>query len=204
MRAHNSREGFTGDLLMLKTEAQIPACEGGTPVRKDFLVFGKPYIGHEEIQEVVDSLRSGWISTGPKVERFAKAFRQYVGAPYSIATNSCTSAMQLCLAACDIGPGDEVITTPMTFAATVNVIVHRGAKPVLADIYPHAMTIDPDEIERRVTSKTKAILPVHFAGLSCDMDQIMDIARRHGLKVSPPATNARSEASRASSNAVRG
>ena len=164
-------------------KAGLPALEGGSPVRENYLVFGQPLIGEEEIAEVVDTLRSGWISTGPKSVQFAREFRDYVASPYSIATNSCTSALHLALAACGVGPGDEVITTPMTFAATVNVIVHQGAKPVFADIKPVWFNIDPAEIEKKITPKTKAIIPVHFAGLSCDMDEILAIARRHKLWV---------------------
>ena len=175
---------------MINTESDLPAMAGGKPVRDSYLVFGQALIGEEEIAEVVATLRSGWISTGPKSVQFAKEFREAVGSRFSIATNSCTSALHLALAACGVGPGDEVITTPMTFAATVNVIVHQGATPVFADIGPNGFNIDPREIEKKITPKTKAILPVHFAGLACDMDPIMDIARRHKFFVIEDAAHA--------------
>lgn len=170
--------------------SKIPAVEGGTPVRDKYLVFGQPLIGEEEIEEVVAALRSGWISTGPRSIQFAKEFREYVGSKHSIATNSCTASLHLCLKACDIGPGDEVITTPMTFAATVNTIVHTGAKPVFADIQNKWFNIDPKEIEKKITPRTKAIIPVHFAGLTCDLDPIHEIAAKHGIPVIQDAAHA--------------
>ena len=153
--------------------------------RKDFLVFGAPALEEDEIEEVVATLRSGWIGTGPKVKQFEEDFAAYKGVHSTqvAAVNSCTAALHLCMIAANIGPGDEVITTAMTFCATVNAIIHSGATPVLADIDPATMNIDPAEIECKITAKTKAILPVHFAGYPCDMAAIMDIADRHGLKV---------------------
>jgi dTDP-4-amino-4,6-dideoxygalactose transaminase len=155
------------------------------PVRskENFLVFGAPVIGDEEIEEVVKTLRSGWIGTGPKVAAFENAVKAYKHIDHVAAVNSCTAALHLSILAGGIGPGDEVITTPMTFCATVNAILHAGATPVLADVEPASMNIDPREIEKKITSKTRAIMPVHFAGLPCAMDEIMDIARRHHLKV---------------------
>ena len=155
------------------------------PVRKkgDFLVFGAPLIEEEEIAEVVDSLRSGWIGTGPKVARFEENFRAYRGAEHAVAVNSCTAALHLSLIVADIGPGDEVITTPLTFCSTINSIIHAGATPVLADVDPVSMNIDPVEIEKKLTSRTKAVLPVHFAGRPCAMDEIMDLAEKKSLKV---------------------
>ena len=167
-----------------------PAIEGGTPVREEFLPFGAPSIGQEEIDAVVDTLRSNWLSTGPKSVAFAKAFREYVGAPHSIATNSCTSALHLCLSACGVGPGDEVITTPMTFAATSNVIVHQGARPVFADIEPEGFLLDPDQVERKITRKTRAIIPVHYAGMACNMDRIAQLAQAHRVRVIEDAAHA--------------
>ncbi len=159
-------------------------------MRGEFLTFGAPSIGPEEIQAVVDTLKSSWISTGPKSVAFAKAFREYVGAPYSVATNSCTSALHLCLSACGVGPGDEVITTPMTFAATANVIVHQGARPVFADIEKEGFLIDPDQIEKKIGEKTKAIIPVHYAGMACNMDRIAAIAKARKVKLIEDAAHA--------------
>lgn len=155
------------------------------PIRKkeEFLVFGSPLIEDEEIQEVVDCMKSGWLGTGPKVARFEQDFAAYKRVPHVAALNSCTAALHLSMLAAGVGPGDEVITTALTFCATVNAIIHAGATPVLADIDPLTMNIDPREIEARITPKTRALIPVHFAGRSCDMDVIMSIAARHGLKV---------------------
>lgn len=154
-------------------------------MRKDFLVFGSPAIEEEEIQEVVDSLRSGWLGTGPKVALFESEFAKYKGVDKSLvaAVNSCTSALHLSMIAAGIGPGNEVIVPTLTFCATVNAIIHAGATPVLADVDPHTMNIDPKDIESRITPKTRAIIPVHFAGRPCDMDAIIQIARQHNLKV---------------------
>ena len=154
-------------------------------MRKEFLVFGQPPIGEEEIAEVVDSLRKAWLGTGPKVAQFETDFAAFKGVPVShvAAVNSCTAALHLSMIAAGIGPGDEVITTPMTFCATVNAIIHSGATPVLADVDPTTMNISPSAIEARITSRTKALLPVHFAGRVCEMDAIMTLAERHNLKV---------------------
>jgi dTDP-4-amino-4,6-dideoxygalactose transaminase len=149
----------------------------------DFIVFGAPQIERDEIDEVVRCLESGWIGTGPRVAQFEEEFALYKGRPFAAAVSSCTAAMHLSVLAAGICEGDDVITTPMTFCATVNAIVHAGATPVLADIDPGTMNIDPAEVEARITSKTKAILPVHFAGRSCDMDALSAIAKRRGLKI---------------------
>jgi dTDP-4-amino-4,6-dideoxygalactose transaminase len=159
-------------------------------MRQTFLSFSPPNIGPEEIEEVIDTLRSDWITTGPKTRRFEEEFAAYAGAAQAIAVNSCTAAMHLALAGWGIGPGDEVITTPYTFCATANVVLHLGARPVLADVCPGDITIDPARIEAAITPRTKAILPVHFAGQPCRMDAILDIARRHGLKVLEDAAHA--------------
>jgi len=149
----------------------------------DFIVFGAPQIERDEIDEVVDCLESGWIGTGPRVARFEKEFADYKGQPFAAGVSSCTAAMHLSVLAAGIGEGDEVITTPLTFCATANAIVHAGATPVLADVDPLTMNIDPAQVEARITPKTKAILPVHFAGRAANMDALMEIAGRHGLKV---------------------
>lgn len=155
------------------------------PVRtKDrFLVFGAPAIEDAEIQEVVATMRSGWLGTGPRTARFELGMAQYKESPHAVALNSCTAALHLALLASGVGPGDEVITTPLTFCATVNAIIHTGATPVLADVDPVTCNIDPAEVERAITPRTKALLPVHFAGRPCDMEALCAIADRHGLKL---------------------
>jgi dTDP-4-amino-4,6-dideoxygalactose transaminase len=151
--------------------------------------FHRPSIGEEEIAEVVETLRSGWLTTGPRAARFERDFREYVGAAHAVAVNSATAGLHLALAALGIGPGDEVITTPMTFCATVQAILHVGATPVLADIGSDG-NIDPEQIERRINSHTRAIIPVHLAGLPCDMDAIWALAREHGAYVIEDAAHA--------------
>ena len=154
-------------------------------MREKFLVFGQPPIEQPEIDEVTDSLRQGWLGTGPKVARFESDFAAYKGVQQSqvAAVNSCTAALHVSMIAAGIKPGDEVITTALTFCATVNAIIHSGATPVLADVDPRTMNIDPLDIEKKITPRTRAILPVHFAGRPCDMDAIMAIAGKHRLKI---------------------
>lgn len=152
-------------------------------MRKNFLLFGKPLIEQEEVDEVVDTLKSGWLSAGPKVERFEELFRKYKGSKYSIALNSCSAALYLSLIAIGLKPKDEVIVPSMTFAPTANAVIHTGGTPVLVDCEKESMNIDPKDVERKITSKTKAIIPVHFAGRPCNMDKIMKIARKYKLKV---------------------
>jgi len=159
-------------------------------MRKDFLIFGSPAIGEEEIAEVVATLRSGWIGTGPRVARFEEMFRRYIGVRHAVALSSCTAALHLSLLASRVGPGDEVITTPMTFCATANAIVHTGARPVFVDVDRATGNIDPDLIEDAVTSRTRAIVPVHYAGRPCRMDRMEAIARRHGLLLIDDAAHA--------------
>jgi dTDP-4-amino-4,6-dideoxygalactose transaminase len=151
--------------------------------RKEFLVFGAPAIEAAEIDEVVASMKTGWLGTGPKVAQFEKDFSAYKGAAFAAALNSCTAALHLSILAAGVKPGDEVITTPMTFCATINAIIHAGGTPVLTDIDPDTMNIDPAEIEKKITKRTRAVLPVHFAGRPCDMNSIMSIAGKHNLKV---------------------
>lgn len=173
---------------MVIPKDNIPALEGGATSR--FLVFGSPRIEQAEIDEVVDSLKSGWIGTGPKVAKFEQMVNDYVGSDYALALNSCTAGLHLSLLACGIGPGDEVILPPMTFAATGNVVEHVGATPVLADVEVGSMNIDPKEIEKKITKRTKAIMPVHMAGRPCKMDEIMAIAKKYKLKVIEDAAHA--------------
>lgn len=145
--------------------------------RENFLVFGAPSISEAEIEEVAKSLRSGWLGTGPKVMQFQDAFADYKGAPYAVAVNSCTAALHLSMVAEDLRPGDEVITTPLTFCATVNAIIHAGATPVLADVDPRTMNIDPEQVRAKLNSRTKAMVPVHFAGRPCEMDALSELAQ---------------------------
>lgn len=150
---------------------------------QEFLVFGAPRIGEEEISEVVACLRSGWIGTGPRVAQFERDFAAFKGAPHVAAVNSCTAALHLSLLAAGLEPGDEVITTPLTFCATVNAIVHAGATPVLADVDPRTLNLDPARVAEKITPRTRALVPVHFAGRACDMEALMALAGKHGLKV---------------------
>jgi dTDP-4-amino-4,6-dideoxygalactose transaminase len=166
------------------------AIDGGPPIRDKILVFGAPALDEAEYNEVLDTLRSGWIGTGPKTAKFETEFANYVGASCAVAVNSCTSALHLSLIVSGIGPGDEVITTPLTFAATANVTAHEGAIPVFADIDPHTLNIDPEAIERAITPRTKAIMPVHFGGLPCDMDTLKRIADEHKLVIIEDAAHA--------------
>lgn len=152
--------------------------------------FHRPWIGEEEIAEVVDTLRSGWLTTGPKVERFEQLFGAYVKAPHAIAVNSGTAALHLALEAIGLGPGDEVIIPTYTFTATGEVVASLGARPVLADCGADTLNVDVGTVEPLVTSRTKAIIPVHVAGQACDMDPLLDLARRHGLRVVEDAAHA--------------
>src|SRR5438093_6525758 len=154
-----------------------------------FIPFNVPTIGQEEIDEVVNSLSSGWLTTGPRTAQFEREFQDYVQAPYALAVNSATSAMHLALAALDIGPGDEVITTPLTFCATVNTILQVGATPVLADVGKDG-NIDPLAISEKVTDRTRAIMPVHLGGLPCEMHSIWQLAREKGIYVIEDAAHA--------------
>ena len=152
--------------------------------------FYLPYLDDEECREVVASVQSNWLSKGPRTEEFEREFARFVGSRHAVGLNSCTAGLHLAQLALGIGPGDEVITTPFTFAATANTIIHCGAKPVFVDIDPRTLNIDPDKIEQAITPRTKAIIPVHFAGLPCEMDRIRDIADTYGLAVIEDAAHA--------------
>lgn len=158
--------------------------------RKTFLPFSPPSIGEDEIKEVVDTLRSDWLTTGPKTKRFEEAFRERLGSPAALALNSCTAALHLGLAALGVGRGDEVITTTMTFAASANIIEHLGGRPVLVDVEPDTLNIDPAQVEEKITTRTKVILPVHFAGHPAAMDQIFELAGDNNLGVLEDAAHA--------------
>jgi dTDP-4-amino-4,6-dideoxygalactose transaminase len=159
-------------------------------MRDTFLPFAPPLIGEAEIEEVIDTLRSGWLTTGPKTRKFADEFATYTQAPAALTLSSCTAALHLSLVALKIGPGDEVITTPLTFAASVNVIEHAGARPVLVDVEPDTLNIDPEKIEQAITPDTKAIIAVHYAGHPVELDVIRNIARRHDLHLIEDAAHA--------------
>lgn len=150
---------------------------------EDFLPFSRPSISQEAIDDVVSCLKSGWITTGPRVAQFTESLKEYFQAPYALPLASATAGLHLALLAIGIEPGDEVITTPLTFAATLNTIVLAGARPVLIDIDPHTLNMDMNLLEEAVTHRTRVILPVHFAGLPVDLDPLYEIANRHGLRV---------------------
>jgi dTDP-4-amino-4,6-dideoxygalactose transaminase len=173
-------------------------------MRNTFLPFSPPLIGEEEIAEVIDTLRSDWITTGPKVSRFEEEFAAFIGTPAALALSSCTAALHTALAAFGIGPGDAVITTPMTFCSSVHVIEHVGAKPILVDVEADTLNIDPEKVQEAIRSEVgrrkseignrksaiKAIMPVHLYGHPCDMDPILDIAREHDLTIIEDAAHA--------------
>ena len=159
-------------------------------MRDTFLPFALPLLGEDEIEGVLECLRSGWLTTGPKTKQFEQEFAAYVGAKHALAVNSCTAALHLGLEALGVGEGDEVITSPMTFTATAAVIEHLQAHPVFVDVEPRTLNIDVSKIEERITPKTKAILPVHFAGQACDMAPLMELARRRNLPVIEDAAHA--------------
>lgn len=158
--------------------------------RENFLPYALPYMDENEINEVVDTIKSCWISRGPKTYEFEKQFAEYIGVKHAIAMNSCTAALHIALIARGIGPGDEVITTPFTFVSSANVIIHAGATPVFVDVDPVTLTIDHKKIEEKITSKTKAIIPVHFAGHACDLDPLRAIAKKHNLFLLEDAAHA--------------
>ena len=153
------------------------------PFRTDYLIFGRPEILEPEIGEVVATLRSGWIGTGPRVAEFEKLFRDYVDIPHTLAVHSCTAALHLSMVALGLDPGDEVVVPAMTFAATANAIIHAGCTPVQADVNRRTMCLEPEHLESCITPKTRAVIPVHFAGRSCDMDALLELAQQHDLHI---------------------
>ena len=159
-------------------------------MKQGFIPFHVPFTDRSEIRQVSDSIRSGWLTTGPKVALLEEKIRERVGARHAVAVNSCTAALHLALAAAGVKRGDEVVTSPYTFAATGEAILYLGARPVFADIDPVTLNIDPEKAARAVTRKTRAIVPVHIAGLACDMKPIMDLGRRRGIPVIDDAAHA--------------
>lgn len=157
---------------------------------QDFLPFSRPSISQAAIDEVVDCLKSGWIATGPRVLQFTEDLKHYFNAPYVLPLTSATAGLHLSLLAMDLKPGDEVITTPLTFAATLNTIVLAGGRPVLIDIDPQTLNMDLNRLEQAITSRTRVIMPVHFAGLPVDLDYLYQLADHHGLRVLEDAAHA--------------
>lgn len=158
--------------------------------RETFLPYAVPLIEDDDINEVVETLKSGWVAKGPRTIEFEKRFAEYTGAKYAIAMNSATAALHIALIAGGVKPGDEVITTPITFAATANTIIHIGATPIFVDVDPNTFCIDANKIEEKITDRTKAIVPVHYTGHACDMDKIRAIAEKYNLFVSEDAAHA--------------
>ena len=166
------------------------AFEGGTPVRTTMLRYGSQRIEEEDIQAVVDVLRSEWITTGPKVDEFEQALASYVGARHGVAFSSGTAALHGAVFAAGIGPGDEAITSPMTFCATANCVIYQGGTPVFADVSPDTLNLDPEQVERRLSPRTKAVLPVDYAGHPADLDAFTQVAGRRGLTIIEDACHA--------------
>ncbi len=167
-----------------------PAIEGGKPVRDSFLVFGKPDIRRDEIKEVLHTLKSGWIGHGPKVERFEEEFRRYIGTRYAVALNSCTAGLFLSLEVIKIKEGDEVIVPIFTFPATANVVIHHKARPVFCDVDVYTGNITAEEIEKKLTSRTKAVIIVHFAGMPCDIEEIKKVLKNKNIYLIEDAAHA--------------
>lgn len=158
--------------------------------RKEFLIYGSPLISQEDINEVLDTIKSGWLGTGPKTHLFENKFSQYRGVKHCVAVSSCTAALHLAMLAAGIGPGDEVIIPAMTFCATANAVVHAGATPIFADICLPDMTLNPEEVERKISPKTKALIPVHFHGRPAKMDELETIAEKNKLLIIDDAAHA--------------
>jgi dTDP-4-amino-4,6-dideoxygalactose transaminase len=170
--------------------SEKPAIAGGKPVSENYIVFGKPEIRDAEINEVIKVLKSGWIGTGPVTKKFEEKFSNYIGCKHAIALNSCTAALHLSLLCNGIGKGDEVIVPPITFAATINVVEHVGAKPVFVDIERESYNISPEKILEAITPNTKAVIPVHLGGLPCDMKEIQNIVHEQNLILIEDAAHA--------------
>ena len=174
----------------LRELMSTPVDEGGEPVAARFVPLSRPSLGPEEEEAVVGALRSGWLTSGPQVRAFEKAFADTVAAPHAVGVSSCTAALHLCLVHLGVGPGDEVITSPITWASTGNTLLNMGAKPVFADVDPRTLNLDPAKLEAVITERTRAIMPVHMAGHPCDLDAMHEVARRHNVPVVEDAAHA--------------
>src|SRR6202522_1205966 len=177
-------------MSVLTTTRRALAIDGGTPVRKTLLPYGHQSIGEDDIQSVVDVLRSDWLTTGPKVGEFEEALAAWIGAKYAVAFSSGTAALHGAAFAAGLKPGDEAITSPLTFAATANCVLYQGARPVFADVSPDTLNLDPDRFAECITTRTRAVLPVDYAGHPADLDPILTLAERHGLTVIEDACHA--------------
>src|SRR6202166_2872445 len=175
---------------ILSMTREALAIDGGTPVRKTLLPYGRQSIGEDDIQAVVNVLRSDWLTSGPKVAEFEEAFAAWVGAKHAVSFSSGTAALHGAAFAAGLKPGDEAITTPMTFAATANCVLYQGARPVFADVSADTLNLDPEKVAARITPRTRAIIPVDYAGHPADLDGILEIAARHGLVVIEDACHA--------------
>lgn len=180
----------TNAMPVTPVSREVLAVDGGTPVRQTLLPYGRQSIGEDDIQAVVDVLRSDWLTTGPKVGEFEEAFAARVGARYAVSFSSGTAALHGAAFAAGLKPGDEAITTPMTFAATANCVLYQGATPVLADVSADTLNLDPEKVAARITPRTRAVLPVDYAGHPAELDAILELAARHGLVVIEDASHA--------------
>jgi perosamine synthetase len=176
--------------MQITSSKELLAVDGGTPVRNTLLPYGRQSIGDDDIQAVVDVLRSDWLTTGPKVGEFEEAFAARVGARYAVSFSSGTAALHGAAFAAGIKPGDEAITTPLTFAATANCVLYQGATPVFADVSADTLNLDPEKVAARISPRTRAILPVNYAGHPADLDAILELAARDGLVVIEDACHA--------------
>src|SRR5512138_2496956 len=179
-----------GKVPAMSGDPRALAICGGSPVRRDFLPLHRPCLGPEEEAEVLAVLRSGWLTMGKRTQQLEALFRDHLGQPHALAVSSGTAAIHLALVGLGVGPGDEVITTPLGFASTANALIHVGAVPVFADVTPDTLNLDPAAVAARIGPRTKAILPVHLYGHPCEMDELRSLARRHGLLLIEDAAHA--------------
>jgi perosamine synthetase len=177
-------------MTVTSASREVLAIHGGPPVRKTLLPYGRQSIDENDIQAVVETLRSNWLTTGPKVAEFEEALAAWVGAKYGVSFSSGTAALHAAVFAAGLNPGDEAITSPMTFAATANCVLYQGATPVFADVLADTLNLDPQQEAARITSRTKAILPVDYAGHPADLEPILQLAEQHGLIVIEDACHA--------------